>query len=125
MGFLTYLKQADFQSQLTAATLSSSSESAVYPLDNLKDATLSKTFRTTGVASEWVEVDIGATADITLIGFLNHNFTSAATLTIKGGATIGISTKIISKASSTQAHKPTPANSMAAIAGDTACPARR
>jgi len=65
-------------------TLTENSEEATYPVENARDYQLTKHYRTTGDASEWVKIDGLAPAAITAnIAFIaGHNITSGAT-TIK------------------------------------------
>jgi len=65
-------------------TLTENSEEATYPVENAQDYQLTKHYRTTGDASEWVKIDGLAPAAITAnIAFIaGHNITSGAT-TIK------------------------------------------
>jgi hypothetical protein len=75
------------------ATLSQFSASAAYPASNLQALPVSKPYRTTGItSSEYVEFDLGSAQAITLVAILNHNFSSGATITIKGGASANPST---------------------------------
>ena len=92
MGNFTYLKQDDNKSVASAAVLTSSTADSTYPLANLKNASLSKLFRTTSVSSQYVEIDAGSAVECNLFGLANHNFTSAVTLQVKGGASPNPST---------------------------------
>jgi hypothetical protein len=66
-----------------AATLTASSESADFPVSNLKDRRYKVHHRTTGVASEWWKWDLGTAQNIYAFLFWYHNFQSGATITIQ------------------------------------------
>ena len=70
----------------TSASLSSSSAVAAYPLANAVALPISKPWRTTGCTSEYIEFDFGAAKAWTLISIINHNLTSAATITVYAGS---------------------------------------
>ncbi len=84
-GFFTYLRHADNKS--IAATIAASSASGSYPVTNLNTLPVSKHWRSTGITSEDLQIDLGAIYSIDLMGIVNHNLTSAATVTINGGST--------------------------------------
>ena len=84
-GNFTYLRHADNKS--IAATITASTASSSYPVTNLNVLPLSKHWRSTGVTSENLQIDLGSILSIDLMGILNHNLTSAATITVNGGST--------------------------------------
>lgn len=85
MGNFTYLQQASNKASVAGSSLTSSTANSSYPLSNLQDDKLSRTFRTTGISNQWVEIDAGSPINVKLIGFANHNFSSTAVLTLQGG----------------------------------------
>lgn len=70
-----------------SATFTASTASTVYPVTNLNVLPVAKHWRTTGVSSENLQIDLGATYAIDLMGIVNHNLTAAATITVNGGST--------------------------------------
>jgi len=55
-------------------------------VDNLKTLPVAKHWRSTGVSSENLQLDLGSAQSIDILGLLNHNLTSSATITINGGS---------------------------------------
>ncbi|MGH9341985.1 MAG: hypothetical protein ACRD1R_20965, partial [Acidobacteriota bacterium] len=84
MGFFAYLTHND--NDLAAGTITASSEDASYPKVNLTALPISKPFRFTGDTSENLQIDLGAAKNIDLVALINHNLTSAATITVNGGS---------------------------------------
>jgi len=70
-----------------AGTITSSSEVSGLEDDNAVHDFVGKPWRTTGDTSEWWKVDLGSATSITAFGIFNHNFTSAATVTLQANAT--------------------------------------
>jgi len=65
----------------------SSSEASGFPLVNIKNRWHSRCWRSTGVADEWVKVDLGSVQSVQAFVIKNHNFTSGSTVQIQGNAT--------------------------------------
>lgn len=85
-NYFTYLTHADNKAVATATTVSASSEASGYAASNLKLLPVSKHWRSTGDSSEYVEFDLGSAQSISMIALLNHNLTSAATITVRAGS---------------------------------------
>lgn len=86
MSYFGYLTYDANLIPASATVLTSSSADANYPLANLSILPVAKTFRTTGITSESVSIDLGSAQAVDLIGLLNHNFTSGVTITVNGGS---------------------------------------
>ena len=79
-----YLNEYD----LTATVKTASSEASGFPLTNLVNRWHTRCWRSTGVADEWITMDLGAgTHAIYAFAIKNHNFTDAAVIKIQGNAT--------------------------------------
>jgi hypothetical protein len=93
--------------EISAATLTVSSEDANYPKANIKALPVAQTFRTTGDTAESVLMDFGAPVAINFFALINHNLTSAATITLKAGTTSGVTnfTQVITWAAETTFKK--------------------
>lgn len=83
-GTFTYLRHAD--NKAMASTITASSAAAAYPATNLNVLPVSKHWRSTSDTSEDLQIDLGAAHAIDLMGIVNHNLTSAATITVNGGS---------------------------------------
>jgi hypothetical protein len=68
-------------------TLTVSSEATGYTGVNTQHAHLSKAWRTTGVASEWIKIDTTTSITIDAIAIIAHNLTPGATIKIEANAT--------------------------------------
>lgn len=66
-----------------AATITQSSEVAGRLADNVLTSTPGKSWATTGDSSEWIVFDLGSATAITTFFINQHNFTSAATVTLE------------------------------------------
>ena len=84
MGNLAYLTNSD--NKLVGSTITPSSAASAYPIANLTGLPISKPFRFTGDTSENLQIDLGSALPIDLIALVNHNLTSAATITVNAGA---------------------------------------
>jgi hypothetical protein len=69
------------------SALTALSESPNYPCVNLQEERLSTTYRTIDLTAQTVTIDLGAPYDISTIAIINHNFTSAATVTVSANTT--------------------------------------
>ena len=87
MGNFTYLRYADNKGSVAATTITPSTEASGYLATNLKVLPISKHWRTTGVASENLQFDLGSALPVNLFGIVNHNLSSTATITVNGGST--------------------------------------
>jgi hypothetical protein len=62
-------------------TVSALSEaSAAHGASNVQDRFLKKTWRSSGLANEWLKFDLGSAKQVTLFTFFKNNFTSSATV---------------------------------------------
>ena len=87
MGNFTYLRHSQNTAIQTGTTITASTSATAYPSANLKLLPVSKHWRSTGVTSEDLQIAFDAAYAINLLGVINHNLTSAATITVNGGAT--------------------------------------
>ena len=62
--------------------LTSLSESPSFPCVNLQEERLSTTYRTIDLTAQTVTIDLGSAYNISTIAIINHNFTSAASITV-------------------------------------------
>lgn len=69
-----------------SATITSSSEVAGLPDDNVVDDFVAKKWRTTGDTGEWIKFDLGSEKDITMIALFGYNLTSGATVTLQANS---------------------------------------
>lgn len=69
------------------AVLTVSSEDTDFPKTNLSHRWHTRHWRSTGVASEWIKVNLGSAMDVQAVVLKYHNFTSGATIKIQGNAT--------------------------------------
>jgi hypothetical protein len=71
---------------IDSASLTGSTEESAYPAANVQDSILASVWRTTGVTSENLVINLGTaqSADIVFLG--NHNLTSSATITLQANS---------------------------------------
>ena len=69
-----------------AGTLTDSSEAVGYAGTNTQHPHLSRAWRSTGLAGEWVKIDAGTAITADSLAIIGHNFTAAATVRIQGNA---------------------------------------
>ena len=86
---LLYLSDLNNQAIASGVSVTASSEASGYPVTN---RIAGKPWRSTGVAAEWIEFDKGAASAFTLAALVGHNLSSAATITVKAGASANPST---------------------------------
>lgn len=67
-----------------AGTWSATTAVATLPASNLADANRQRKYRGTSLAAQRIEVDLTAAYAIGAVAFVSHNFTSAASIAIKG-----------------------------------------
>jgi hypothetical protein len=84
MANLAYL--ANTSNHYVTATLVVSSEQAAYPKVFSQELPISKPLRFIDDVSENIQIDLGSAKFISLAAILNHNLTSAATITLNGGS---------------------------------------
>ncbi len=82
MGYPAYL----IANLVEDGTLSSSTEDADYPLENLFDQILAKPFKAVSTTTAYIEVDHGSAVPYDTVAVLNHNLTAAGTAVVTGGA---------------------------------------
>ena len=78
-----------YYNEIDKNTITANSEDSGYPIENITDYQLAKTYRSTDVSSEWIKIDAGSgnTITATCIAILGHNLTSGATIHIQANAT--------------------------------------
>jgi len=74
-------------SDLSSATISSSSDGSSNTDDNAVDNRIGKVWRTDTDTLEWIKWDLIVSRAVNCIGIFNHNLTSSATVTFEGNAT--------------------------------------
>jgi len=75
-----------------AATITSSSEEGALIDDNVVDDFISKVWRSTGTADQWLKFDLGSATTISGIGIFGHNFTANATVMVLATSADGFPT---------------------------------
>lgn len=85
-NYFTYLKYTDNKGAASATTITASTAATAYPSSNLKVLPIAKHWRSTGITSENLQLDLGSAMSIDLIGIINHNITASGTITINGGS---------------------------------------
>ena len=71
----------------TASAITALSEAADYPVENVQHDWLQRSWRSTGVADEWVKFDMGAAVNVTSFFIRNHNLRiGAGTLRIQASS---------------------------------------
>jgi len=83
MGYPAYitnnlLYNLDYDTDVTSGT-----EDASYPLENLSDKNPANVFKFTSAASGYIEFDLGGSLDIDTCALINHTFDSGDTVVIK------------------------------------------
>lgn len=66
-----------------ATVITSNSEVASLPDDNVKTFWKSKVWRATGDTAEWIKFDFGSAQDVWVVAIVGHNFSSGATVTLQ------------------------------------------
>lgn len=82
----SYLTHDQNKTVATGASFTASTEATGYPATNLKVQPVTKHWRSTGIASENLQIDLGSALAIDILGIINHNLTSSATITVNGGS---------------------------------------
>ena len=80
----TYLKFAD--SHIANATLTPDTEDALYPVENVQAEPAAETYRSTSASAQKILIDYAAPVLAGQFLLINHNLTSAATITLRGGS---------------------------------------
>jgi hypothetical protein len=80
----TYLRQSD--NLIPDATLTPTSEDADYPVENLQAEPVAETYRSASASAQKILIDFAAPVTVDLFAVANHNLTSSATLTLRGGS---------------------------------------
>ncbi len=73
-------------SDLTTATITSSSDGSSNTDDNAVDNRVGKVWRTDSDTDEWIKWDLATAKDVDCVAIFNHNLTSSATVTIEGNS---------------------------------------
>ncbi len=76
-------------SGLDGAALTASSEATGFPVDNLQDQLRTRQWRTTGCASEYVDIDFGEEVYASGLALINHNLTPTGKITFTAGDSPG------------------------------------
>jgi hypothetical protein len=84
-SYFTYLKHSDNKAVSLSTVITASSANSAYPAANLKLLPVAKHWRSTTTSPD-LQIDLGASLPINLMGLLNHNLTSSATVTVNGGS---------------------------------------
>lgn len=71
---------------IDSASLTGSSEDISFPASNMQDSMLASVWRTTGITSENVVINLGTAQSADIVFVANHNFTSSVTLTLEGNS---------------------------------------
>ena len=87
MGNFTYLTHDENAVTASAAVVTGSTTATGYAASNTKSLPIAKPWRSTGVVSENLQIDLASAQAVDLLGIVNHNLTSAATITVYGGST--------------------------------------
>ena len=82
--------RAAYDNKVDEYTPVASSEDANYPSTNVADTSLSKVWRATSCASEYVQVDSGSSITCTVVVVAGHNFSGSAVVVIRAGSTATI-----------------------------------
>lgn len=88
-NFIAWLTHPDNPAR--SATLATTSAASGYPSTNLQALPVSSTWRSTNLATQDITIDFGSARAVDLLALVNHNLTSAATITIAAGTTSGVS----------------------------------
>lgn len=94
MASLSYLKESENHAAAAAASASASTADALYPASNAVTTPPALPWRSTALASQWIEVDLGSAQAIDLIAIVGHNLSSTATINVRAGATAAPTTLI-------------------------------
>ena len=93
MSHLAYLRNTDNKAAASGVVATAFSTASGYSVDNAITLPVAKVHRNTGVgSSEYIELDLGSAQAIKCAAVINHNLSSTATITIKGGAAANPST---------------------------------
>lgn len=71
---------------IDSASLTASTEESAYPASNLQDAILSSVWRSAGVTSENIVINLGTASAADIVFLANHNLTSSATITLQANS---------------------------------------
>lgn len=87
MGFFTYLKHDD--NNVLDALIVGASEDTSFPASNAKILPVSKPYRSVDgqTTSQKIRIDYATAKSTDQVSLINHNLTSAATITLNGGTT--------------------------------------
>lgn len=86
-----FLSHNNNKAAASGTTLATTSADASYPAANLKLLPIAKVWRSAAAALTNVDItlDLGSAMSINFIGLINHNFTTAVTVSVAAGATTG------------------------------------
>lgn len=86
---LAWLEDSSNHIRRAGTSITTSTEDATYPADNLIVLPISKPWRSDGIAEtgEWILIDFGMPRAVDCAAIINHNLTSAATIVVTAGST--------------------------------------
>src|SRR3990167_992116 len=88
-----FLSHSDNKAVASVTTITASSANATYPASNLKLLPITKVWRsaTAALSSVTLLFDLNAAQTVNVVGLMNANLTSAATLLVEAGTTSAVS----------------------------------
>lgn len=86
MGRFTYLDHNTNEFAKATTVIGVSSVSAIYPAANLQTLPIANTYRSGNIATITIQIGLGAAAAFRLVALINHNLTSTALVTVRGGS---------------------------------------
>lgn len=72
---------------LLVGNIVASTEAIYYPISNIQDQMLAKRYRTTGITAQTITFDFGAAVSIDTFAIIDHNISTAATITVSANST--------------------------------------
>lgn len=85
-GVLHYLRDADNQIRATATTVTATSAATEYPAGNLKALPIAQAWKSSGLANQNIDIDLGSAKNVSLIALVNHNLSAGARITVTGAS---------------------------------------
>lgn len=75
-----------YSNRFDSATVTSLNAATNFPVANVQDRFLKKTYRSTGLSNQWLKFDLGSAQSVDMLTFFYNNLTSGATVTLYGHA---------------------------------------
>jgi hypothetical protein len=69
------------------ATVTSLNAATSYPASNVQSVKLKQTYRSTGLANQWLKFDLGSSQLVSALSIFRNNFTAGATIKVYASAT--------------------------------------